>query len=92
MSRTTFSPAGWFMTPVFLIALSGILGCDGGPEQIAFTSDRDGNIEIHLMNADGTNQINLTMNTGFDAGPVFNPGGSQAEQVVCGGYPSDQGA
>ena len=27
---------------------------------IAFTSNRDGNYEIHAMNIDGTNQIRLT--------------------------------
>jgi Tol biopolymer transport system component len=36
-----------------------------GPDgtRIAFTSNRDGDFEVWVMNADGTNPINLTRNT-----------------------------
>jgi hypothetical protein len=36
-----------------------------GPDgtRIAFTSNRDGDFEVWVMNADGTNPINLTHNT-----------------------------
>ena len=38
--------------------------------KIAFTSDRDGNSEIYVMNADGTEPTNLSNNTGSgDSGP-----------------------
>jgi len=38
-------------------------------EKIAFTSDRDGNEEIYVMNADGSNQKNLTNNPCNDRDP-----------------------
>ncbi len=34
--------------------------------QIAFASDRDGNVEIYVMNANGTGQTRLTNNTAAD--------------------------
>jgi hypothetical protein len=36
-------------------------------QRIAFTSRRDGNEEIYVMNADGTEQTNLTNNSAADA-------------------------
>jgi Tol biopolymer transport system component len=43
--------------------------------KIAFTSDRDGNREIYVMNADGTNQVRLTNNTIVDDHPTWSPAG-----------------
>ncbi|MGI8786674.1 MAG: DUF5711 family protein [Pyrinomonadaceae bacterium] len=43
--------------------------------KIAFTSDRDGNSEIYLMNADGTNQTRLTNNSVRDDYPTWSPDG-----------------
>ncbi|PYS98924.1 MAG: hypothetical protein DMF63_12660 [Acidobacteria bacterium] len=43
--------------------------------KIAFTSDRDGNQEIYVMNNDGTGQTRLTNNTVIDAQPAFSPDG-----------------
>src|SRR5438552_5177936 len=45
--------------------------------KIAFTSDRDGNHEIYVMNADGTNQIRLTNNSGADDYPTWSPDGTK---------------
>ncbi|MBU7032539.1 MAG: PD40 domain-containing protein, partial [Theionarchaea archaeon] len=45
--------------------------------KIAFTSDRDGNWEIYLMEADGTNQINLTRHRRNDSDPTWSPDGTQ---------------
>ena len=45
--------------------------------KIAFTSDRDGNREIYLMNSDGTNQVRLTNNPGTDDFPEWSPDGSK---------------
>ncbi|MBL8045169.1 MAG: PD40 domain-containing protein [Anaerolineales bacterium] len=44
---------------------------------IAFTSDRDGNFEIYVMNADGSNQRNLTQNEAWDNRPAWSPDGTQ---------------
>ena len=48
-----------------------------GQEKIVFQSERDGNSEIYVMNADGTNQLRLTTNSSFDAEPAFSPGGER---------------
>ena len=46
-------------------------------ERIAFTSNRTGNNEVYVMNADGTNQIRLTNNAARDARPAFAPDGER---------------
>ena len=43
--------------------------------KIAFTSDRDGNIEIYVMNADGGGLRRLTDNPGTDEYPTWSPDG-----------------
>ena len=41
--------------------------CGGSGNKIAFISDREGNYEIYVMDADGSNQQNLTNNPDKDA-------------------------
>jgi Tol biopolymer transport system component len=41
------------------------------PEKIAFSSNRDGNDEIYVMNPDGSGQMRLTNNSGSDLHPSF---------------------
>ena len=43
--------------------------------RIAFVSERDGNKEIYVMNADGSNLRNLTRNPARDSGPAWSPNG-----------------
>ena len=45
--------------------------------QIAFVSDRDGNSEIYLMNADGAGLVNLTNDPASDGRPTWSPDGTQ---------------
>jgi TolB protein len=45
--------------------------------KIAFQSDRDGDWEIYIMNADGSNLVQLTHNTFADEYPVWSPDGQQ---------------
>ena len=45
--------------------------------RIAFNSDRDGDYEIYVMNADGSGVIQLTDNLDYDGGPVWSPDGSR---------------
>jgi len=45
--------------------------------KIAFTSDRDGNGEVYLMDADGSNQVNLTNHPANDMAPTWSPDGSR---------------
>lgn len=44
---------------------------------IAFTSQRDSNLEIYKMDYDGNNQINLTNDPAEDLSPKFTPDGTK---------------
>ena len=60
---------------------------DGG--KIAFVSNRDGNHDIFVMDADGTNPVNLTRDSeSNDHGPHWSPDGSKIVYVSDrrGGY------
>ena len=41
--------------------------------KIAFESERDGNDEIYVMNADGTEQTRLTNNSDWEQEPSWSP-------------------
>lgn len=45
--------------------------------KIAFASDRDGNFEIYVMDADGGGQLRLTDNPGEDFQPSWSPDGNR---------------
>lgn len=49
----------------------------GGGGLIAFQSDRDGNLEIYVMNQDGSFKENLTDNPANDWGPAWSPDGER---------------
>jgi hypothetical protein len=41
-----------------LLVLGGLVACGNSePDQIAFASDRDGDFEVFVMDADGTNVV-----------------------------------
>jgi Tol biopolymer transport system component len=44
---------------------------------IAFVSERDGNAELYVMNADGTNPRRLTDHTAVDRDPAWSPDGTR---------------
>lgn len=48
-----------------------------GEGVIAFTSTRDGNPEIYVMNADGTAQTRVTRHPAMDAYPAVSPDGTR---------------
>src|SRR4051812_804225 len=57
-------------------AFATVPGEDG--TKIAFTSDRDVNRKIYVMNAqDGSNQTNPTMNPATDEFPSWSPDGTK---------------
>ena len=73
-----------------LMALA--LACGSGPEptptpwptpdntsvsRIAFATNRDGNWEIYVMNADGSDPHNVTNNPAIDSHPSWSPNGSK---------------
>src|SRR5207249_4993650 len=45
--------------------------------RIAFSSSRDGNNEIYVMNADGTGQTRLTTTTASNLHPTWSPDGAK---------------
>ncbi|HET9724239.1 MAG TPA: hypothetical protein VFR44_10430 [Actinomycetota bacterium] len=45
--------------------------------KLAFESDRDGDVDIWVMNADGSAPTNLTQNSVSDWGPAFSPDGTR---------------
>ncbi len=45
--------------------------------KILFTSVREGNYEVYIMNADGSDQVNLTQNPADDFQAVWSPTGEQ---------------
>ena len=45
--------------------------------KILFTSTRDGNREVYMMNPDGSEQVNLTQHPAGDLGAVWSPTGDQ---------------
>jgi len=49
----------------------------GGGGLIAFVSDRDGNFEIYVMNADGSDPRRLTDHPFSDTSPAWSPDGTQ---------------
>ncbi len=63
--------------------------------KIAFTSDRDGNREIYVMDPDGSNQVRLTNNSVLDDHPTWSRDGrfiafvSQGNDGVYGIYRMD---
>src|SRR5215212_7084034 len=48
-----------------------------GAGKIAFVSNRDGNDEIYVMNADGSGQTRLTNNPASDRSPDWSPDGTR---------------
>ena len=67
---------------VIALAVSLLIGCNPvtpdegegeGEGKIAFMSDRDGNEEIYVMNADGSNQTSITNNPAGDVVPSWGP-------------------
>ena len=59
-----------------------LTGCSNAPvagmtDRIAFTSGRDGNAEIYLVDPDGKNLRRLTDNPATDDFPLWSPDGKQ---------------
>ena len=48
-----------------------------GGSKIAFVSNQDGNSEIYVMDADGSDVTRLTNNPGRDGAPTWSPDGTQ---------------
>lgn len=73
---------GLFILSIFTIAVlymsvGSIFAEAPATPKIVFTSNRDGNAEIYVMNPDGSGQVNLTRHRAADFDPVWSPTGEQ---------------
>ena len=70
---------------VFVILILFVLNVSVSPmfakapttPKILFTSTRDGNHEVYMMNPDGTEQVNLTQHPARDISAVWSPTGEE---------------
>ena len=61
------------LASVLVLSLTLLMVCVDAQAQIAFVSRRDGNAEIYVMAADGTNQRRLTNDRADDWSPSWSP-------------------
>ena len=59
------------------VSICGICAKAPATAKIAFSSWRDGNLDIYLMNPDGSEEMRLTHHRGADSGPQWSPTGEQ---------------
>ena len=65
------------LASVIVFGLTLLMVCVDAQAQIAFSSNREGNYEIYVMNADGGNQQRLTNNPHADWSPSWSPDGKR---------------
>ena len=74
--------AGRFLTAALVVSLLiqmqiAVNGYASRKTKIAFTSNRDGNDEIYVMDGDGRNQRRVTVNSATDWLPTWSPDGKK---------------
>ena len=67
----------FILAVVIVLGLTPLMVVAAPRAQIAFSSDRDGNFEIYVMDADGKNQRRLTTNRHDDWDPSWSPDGTR---------------
>ena len=70
-----YTLAHFILASVVVLGLTSLMVGAEAQAQIAFTSERDGNREIYLMDADGGNQRRLTNFNHTDGSPSWSPDG-----------------
>jgi Tol biopolymer transport system component len=67
------------LLPILVVAVMLVLavGCKENGNRIAFESNRDGDFEIFVMDANGTHVQQLTDNDDWDSGPAWSPDGKR---------------
>ncbi len=72
-----YSLARMSLASVIVLLLALLMVDVDAQARIAFASDRDGNIEIYVMDNHGGNQRNLTNNPDRDRSPSWSPDGKR---------------
>ena len=86
-----YSLAHFILTSIVTFGVTPLMICVDAQAQIAFTSERDGNREIYVMDTNGANQRRLTNSRLVDWDPSWSPDGRHI--VFTGnGRPGDWGA
>ena len=65
------------MLALFCVVVVALVAAANGTGKILFVSERDGNAEIYVMNADGSSESRLTDNPAEDRDPSWSPDGTQ---------------
>ena len=72
-----YNLAHFILASVIVLVLTPMMVVVGAQARIAFSSDRDRNYEIYLMDDDGKNQQNLTNHPDRDSVPSWSPDGKR---------------
>ena len=67
----------WLIGVLACVAMGAGCGGGGSGDLIALHSDRDGDWEVFVMNADGTEVRQLTDNDDWDGVPAWSPDGKR---------------
>ncbi len=82
LSSTFIANLGLASQHLYALTSNGVYILENIPipitsNKIVFSSNRDGNSQIYIMNTDGTNQTRLTNNLANDTVPSWSPDGSK---------------
>ena len=72
-----YSFAHFILASVVALVLTLLMVCVDAQARIAFSSGRDGNAEIYVMDVNGKNQRRLTNNRHGDGSPSWSPDGKR---------------
>ena len=76
--------AHFILIGVVALGLTPLMVNVDAQPQIVFSSNRDGNWEIYVMDADGKNQRNITNKPGDNSSPSWSPDGKHIALIPGG--------
>ncbi len=72
-----YNLAHFLLASIVALGLMPLMVGVDAQARITFSSERDGNLEIYVMDADGRNQQRLTRNASPDTDPSWSPDGKR---------------